>query len=92
MGLISFMNENSPTLGSLSTSDTEKRLLAKRSRDFNLHSPLFCELFEELADQIRKELDEERTFLGERKNVEEARQSDRFVHYYYFLCATDQKK
>uniref|UniRef100_A0A1I8B4F5 UBIQUITIN_CONJUGAT_2 domain-containing protein n=1 Tax=Meloidogyne hapla TaxID=6305 RepID=A0A1I8B4F5_MELHA len=65
MGLISFMNENSPTLGSLITSDYEKRVFARRSREFNLKNTQFCEVFSELADQIRSELEEERALLGE---------------------------
>lgn len=57
-GLISFMNENSHTLGALNTTDSEKRILARfvsifsvvnlpfsRSREYNLRSPQFCELF-----------------------------------------------
>uniref|UniRef100_A0A915P0I1 UBC core domain-containing protein n=1 Tax=Meloidogyne floridensis TaxID=298350 RepID=A0A915P0I1_9BILA len=65
MGLISFMNENSPTLGSLLTSDYERRILARRSREFNLKSPQFCEVFSELAEQIRCELEEERALNAE---------------------------
>lgn len=38
-------------------------VLFRRSRDFNLRSPQFCELFIELADQIRKELEEERALF-----------------------------
>uniref|UniRef100_A0A914HFA5 Ubiquitin-conjugating enzyme E2 J2 n=2 Tax=Globodera TaxID=31242 RepID=A0A914HFA5_GLORO len=67
MGLISFMNENSPTLGSLVTSDGEKRALAKRSREFNLKSAQFCDLFEELSDLIRADLETERAALGNAK-------------------------
>uniref|UniRef100_A0A0M3I2S7 Ubiquitin-conjugating enzyme E2 J2 n=1 Tax=Ascaris lumbricoides TaxID=6252 RepID=A0A0M3I2S7_ASCLU len=35
-GLLSFMNETAPTLGSLTSTDSEKRALAKKSREFNL--------------------------------------------------------
>lgn len=41
MGLISFMNESTPTLGSITTSDAEKRILARKSRDFNLKNSQF---------------------------------------------------
>ncbi|KAF7639268.1 UBIQUITIN_CONJUGAT_2 domain-containing protein [Meloidogyne graminicola] len=66
MGLISFMNENSPTLGSLITSDFEKRILARRSREFNIKNAQFCEIFSELANQIRCELEGEKAVLGGR--------------------------
>uniref|UniRef100_A0A915E996 Ubiquitin-conjugating enzyme E2 J2 n=1 Tax=Ditylenchus dipsaci TaxID=166011 RepID=A0A915E996_9BILA len=59
MGLISFMNETAPTLGSLSTSDDEKRVLAKRSRDYNLRDKLFCEIFPELSATLREESERE---------------------------------
>lgn len=52
--------ETSPTLGSLSTSDAEKRSLARRSREFNLKHKLFCKLFPELARSLRDETEQER--------------------------------
>ena len=55
-GLLSFMLEKSPTLGSVATSDYEKRVLAARSHEFNLRSKVYCELFPELADASRKAL------------------------------------
>jgi len=58
-GLLSFMNESSPTLGSLMTSDAQKRSFARASRDFNLRDKVFCELFAELAAELRLELAEE---------------------------------
>uniref|UniRef100_A0A914E8Q9 Ubiquitin-conjugating enzyme E2 J2 n=1 Tax=Acrobeloides nanus TaxID=290746 RepID=A0A914E8Q9_9BILA len=60
MGLISFMNETTPTLGSLTTSDAEKRVLARKSREFNLKNAQFCEIFEELTVKIKEELEEEK--------------------------------
>ncbi|CAD5216776.1 unnamed protein product [Bursaphelenchus xylophilus] len=54
-GLISFMNENSPTLGSITSSTQERKTLAKRSRDFNLGDPVFCSVFEELAKELQAE-------------------------------------
>jgi ubiquitin-conjugating enzyme E2 J2 len=59
MGLTSFMNENTPTYGSIQTSVTERQLLAKKSKRFNLKSPKFCEIFDDLAEEIRKEVAEE---------------------------------
>ncbi|KHN83944.1 Adaptin ear-binding coat-associated protein 2 [Toxocara canis] len=59
-GLLSFMNETVPTLGSVTSTDAEKRTLAKKSREFNLKDRVFCDLFEDLANEIRTELAEER--------------------------------
>jgi len=59
MGLISFMNETSPTLGSITTSDAERRVLAHRSRDFNLRDKQFCEIFPELTATLRAEAERE---------------------------------
>lgn len=58
--------ESSPTLGSLSTSDEEKRVLARRSRDFNLRDKQFVEIFPELTKSLRDEAEEER----KRNNIE----------------------
>ncbi|XP_025082842.1 ubiquitin-conjugating enzyme E2 J2-like [Pomacea canaliculata] len=55
-GLLSFMLEKSPTLGSIETSTYTKRQLAAQSGQFNLNNKLFCELFSEVAEDIRKEL------------------------------------
>jgi hypothetical protein len=51
-------------LGSVNTSTQEKRLLAERSREFNLRDPVFCSVFEELATKLREELEEERRERG----------------------------
>ena len=59
MGLTSFMNENTPTYGSITTSVPERIAYAKKSKRFNLRNPKFCELFEELTDQLKKEIAEE---------------------------------
>ncbi len=53
-GLLSFMLERSPTLGSIETSDYEKRSFAARSHEFNLANKTFCELFPEQADKSRE--------------------------------------
>lgn len=52
--------ETSPTLGSLSTSDDEKRVLARRSRAFNLSNKQFVEIFPELTSSLRDEAEKER--------------------------------
>lgn len=48
-GLLSFMLERSPTMGSVETSDYEKRILAEKSHQFNLKDRTFCELFPDLV-------------------------------------------
>lgn len=62
-GLLSFMLEKSPTLGSIDTTDFDKRQLAYRSLDFNLNSNVFCELFPEIVEKIQAEI-EKRTKNG----------------------------
>ncbi|KAI0213058.1 Ubiquitin-conjugating enzyme E2 J2 [Lamellibrachia satsuma] len=51
-GLLSFMLEKSPTLGSLQTSDYTKRQLACQSGPFNLKDKTFCELFPDITKEI----------------------------------------
>jgi len=60
-GLVSFMTEKTPTLGSLETSDYTKRQLALQSLGFNLQNKIFVELFPELCDDIREKLNELQT-------------------------------
>jgi ubiquitin-conjugating enzyme E2 J2 len=55
-GLLSFMLETSPTLGSVETSADTKRELAQRSLEFNLKNSTFVSLFAELTEEIRQEL------------------------------------
>mmetsp|Transcript_9578 Transcript_9578/g.13574 ORF Transcript_9578/g.13574 Transcript_9578/m.13574 type:complete len:221 (+) Transcript_9578:63-725(+) len=61
-GLISFMVETAPTLGSIETSDDQKRKYARLSLDFNAKEPIFFKLFPEL-----KLVHEER--LKQRENI-----------------------
>lgn len=56
-GLLSFMIEKSPTLGSIETPDYEKRLLASQSLEYNLKDSVFCELFPETVLGIKAELE-----------------------------------
>ncbi|WKX95834.1 hypothetical protein Q1695_012351 [Nippostrongylus brasiliensis] len=55
-GLLSFMNDTAPTLGSITSSDAEKKILAKRSKAFNLKDRVFCELFPDVVEEIKKDL------------------------------------
>lgn len=53
-GLYSFMVETAPTLGSIDTTDAQKRRLAMQSLDFNVRDATFCKLFPELVE-LQKE-------------------------------------
>jgi ubiquitin-conjugating enzyme E2 J2 len=55
-GLLSFMLEKSPTLGSIETSDYAKRQLAVQSGAFNLKDTTFCELFPDLVKEIQENI------------------------------------
>ncbi|GMR36098.1 hypothetical protein PMAYCL1PPCAC_06293, partial [Pristionchus mayeri] len=55
-GLLSFMNDTAPTLGSITTTDAEKKQLARKSKTFNIKDRVFCELFEDLAESIKSEM------------------------------------
>jgi len=52
-GLLSFMLERSPTLGSLETNDLEKRSLAYKSIEFNLKDKTVQELFPEVIEEMK---------------------------------------
>merc|ERR1712223_1214063 len=53
-GLLSFMLERSPTLGSIETPDSVKRKLAASSHEFNLKNKVFTELFPGMAKKSRE--------------------------------------
>ncbi|XP_050733901.1 ubiquitin-conjugating enzyme E2 J2-like [Eriocheir sinensis] len=76
-GLLSFMLEQSPTFGSIETSDYEKRHLAQQSLSFNLKNKTFTELFPETTEIIEKKLAQREKELAERaKASENGRQID----------------
>lgn len=53
-GILSFMLEETPTWGSMTTSSTLRETLAKSSGQFNLKDAQFCELFPDIAELIRQ--------------------------------------
>ncbi|XP_059722586.1 ubiquitin-conjugating enzyme E2 J2 isoform X2 [Haemorhous mexicanus] len=53
-GLLSFMVEKGPTLGSIETSEFTKRQLAAQSLAFNLKDKVFCELFPEVVEEMKQ--------------------------------------
>jgi len=58
-GLLSFMLERAPTMGSVETTENEKRRLAARSHSVNLSNKHFVELFPDLAKLSREFVAEE---------------------------------
>ncbi|KAF3774569.1 Ubiquitin-conjugating enzyme E2 34 [Nymphaea thermarum] len=53
-GLLSFMMDNSPTTGSVSTTVAEKQRLARASLAFNCKSPMFRKMFPEFVEQYNQ--------------------------------------
>ncbi|XP_021948979.1 ubiquitin-conjugating enzyme E2 J2 isoform X2 [Folsomia candida] len=56
-GLLSFMLEKSPTLGSVETNDMEKKSFALKSIDFNVKDKIVVELFPEVYEEMKKILE-----------------------------------
>lgn len=56
-GLLSFMLENSPTMGSIEMTDYERRQLAAQSLESNMRDQNFRELFSDLAMKIQVEIE-----------------------------------
>ncbi|XP_023348856.1 ubiquitin-conjugating enzyme E2 J2 [Eurytemora carolleeae] len=55
-GLLSFMLETTPTLGSIETTEREKKKFAYRSLEFNLKSKVFKDLFPDLKREAEDEI------------------------------------
>ncbi|KAK2969996.1 hypothetical protein RJ640_008336 [Escallonia rubra] len=55
-GLLSFMMDNSPTTGSVTTTFAEKQRLAKSSLAFNCKNPAFRKLFPEYVEKYEEQL------------------------------------
>mmetsp|Transcript_2630 Transcript_2630/g.2977 ORF Transcript_2630/g.2977 Transcript_2630/m.2977 type:complete len:246 (-) Transcript_2630:1634-2371(-) len=53
-GLLSFMLDTTPTLGSIETSDKVKRELANRSMDENIKNEQFCKFFPSYVEDHKK--------------------------------------
>lgn len=68
-GLLSFMLEKTPTLGSIVTSDYQKRCLAAESLEINLKNKMFCELFPEYVEEIEKLLKERQEAILQTENT-----------------------
>jgi ubiquitin-conjugating enzyme E2 J2 len=57
-GFLSFMCDTSATFGSIETSYAQKRKFAYDSLAFNIQDPIFCELFPDITDEIKKIIEE----------------------------------
>lgn len=62
-GLISFMVETAPTLGSIETTNYQKKKFARQSLDFNAKDATFSKLFPDLVT-LHKEQQQKRRELG----------------------------
>jgi len=68
IGLLSFMLERSPTLGSIETTDAVKRRMAVQTHETNLKDKLFCELFPGIAEKSRNFLSRAKSITNRQKN------------------------
>jgi Ubiquitin-protein ligase len=64
-GLISFMAESAPTLGSIESSIAEKKKLASHSLEFNVRDELFRKLFPELVQKHDEIMQQRIKLLGQ---------------------------
>jgi len=58
-GLLSFMVEDTPTLGSMESTAMSKRAFAAQSRNFNLQNSTFAQLFPDICEEITSLLSSE---------------------------------
>mmetsp|Transcript_9784 Transcript_9784/g.14389 ORF Transcript_9784/g.14389 Transcript_9784/m.14389 type:complete len:224 (+) Transcript_9784:237-908(+) len=84
-GLISFMVETAPTLGSIETSTAQKRTFARHSLEYNVKNESFRKLFPELVDQHEEIMQERIKLLGETR-VQKERDD-----YYGVMNSSDKK-
>ncbi|CAF1203234.1 unnamed protein product [Adineta steineri] len=57
-GFLSFMCDTSATFGSIDTTYAQKRKFAYDSLAYNIQDSIFCELFPDITDEIKKILEE----------------------------------
>lgn len=75
-GLLSFMLEKTPTLGSIETSDYQKRCLAADSLEINIKNKMFCELFPEYVEEIEQQLKERQEAMLHADNTNSTGESE----------------
>jgi len=66
-GLLSFMLEKNPTLGSIETSEYDKRQFAIKSHEFNLKDKIYCDLFPDLVVASKSIVQERRERIRARQ-------------------------
>jgi len=71
IGVLSFMMESTPTLGSVESSDQEKKKFAYRSVEFNLKSKVYCDLFPELKKTNEEEIKRRNTAHAQQALVQD---------------------
>ncbi|AAS54862.1 AGR372Wp [Eremothecium gossypii ATCC 10895] len=58
-GLLSFMTTDESSIGTMESTDSTKRKYAAKSKEHNAtRSPIFCQIFPELAEQNRRDIEE----------------------------------
>lgn len=65
------MLEITPTSGSIETTESHKKRLAKESKKFNIENQQFCDLFPDLATEIKEILTKEKAQEAELNLVAE---------------------
>ena len=70
-GLISFMVETAPTLGSIESSISQKKTFARHSLEFNVKDEKFKMLFPELVTKYEELMQERIRLIGENRVMRE---------------------
>jgi len=92
-GLLSFMVEKNPTLGSIETSDYEKCQFALNSLEYNLKDKTFRELFPDVVKEIEgclKKRAEEQKNLEVQRNQSSSSMDNNAMHRRQFNMNQDQ--
>ncbi|CAG9117026.1 hypothetical protein JYU34_015797 [Plutella xylostella] len=88
-GLLSFMLEKTPTMGSIESSDYQKRCLAAESLEVNIKNKMFVELFPDYVEEIEQQLKERREAMLQSENgmgpSESEVSSDQQSNMYYIM-------
>ena len=74
-GLLSFMLDTTPTLGSVDMTESQRRQLATLSLEENLRNAAFCKLFPEKVEEIHRRLEERGVQLARHLAVRAAAES-----------------
>ncbi|BAO42673.1 ubiquitin-conjugating enzyme E2 6 [Kluyveromyces marxianus] len=76
-GLLSFMTGDEQTTGSISTSDREKRILAKKSKYFNTYKNVkFKNMFPDMVESNIEDLEKEAAMEAQSKMLQQKEESD----------------